>query len=25
MVRATRYNGRFNDLIERSATVQVFE
>jgi uncharacterized HAD superfamily protein len=25
MVRATRYNGKFNDLVERSATVQVFE
>ena len=25
MVRSTRYNGKFNDLVERSATVQVFE
>jgi len=25
MVRATRYNGRFTDLIEKDVTIQVFE
>jgi hypothetical protein len=25
MVRATRYEGRFTDLVEKAATIQVFE
>ena len=25
MVRATRYEGRFTDLVEKNVTIQVFE